>query len=99
MKTILGILLLLVIGGAMVFGGLDQTGSDTVTCGGEVMAPGDICRETSGGSSTDRGYDEQLQSQRSSGWVLVSIGGVVLAGGLAMGVAALTRRGRAVPVR
>jgi hypothetical protein len=98
MKKILGIVLLLVVGGFMVLGGVGQTRTDEVTCGGEVMVPGDICQEVRGGSTTEYTYDEQLASSRSSGWVLVGIGGVALALGAAAGVGAVARRGRPVPV-
>jgi hypothetical protein len=95
MRAILGVLLLLVIGGGLVVAGFGQTDSDEVTCGGQVMSPGDICTETSHGSSTDYSYDEEKASGRQSGWVLVGIGGVVLAGGVAAGVGVARGRRRA----
>jgi hypothetical protein len=97
MKKILGIVILLALGGFMVLGGIGQTTTDEVTCGGEVMVPGDICQETRGGSTTEYTYDEQKASDRSSGWVLVGIGGVLLAAGLASGVAAVVGRNRRSP--
>jgi hypothetical protein len=93
MRTILGVLLLLVIGAGLVFAGIGQVTTDEVTCGGQVMTPDDICTETSSGSSTDRSYAEEKTSGQRSGWVLVGIGGVVLLGGVAAGVGAV-RRGR-----
>jgi hypothetical protein len=93
MRTVLGVLLLLVIGGGLVFAGFRQTTSDEVICGGETMSPSDICTETSHGSSTDYSYEEEKASGKQSGWFLVGFGGVVLLGGAAVGVAA-ARRGR-----
>ena len=97
MKKILGIVLLLALGGFLVLGGIGQTTTDEVTCGGEVMAPGDICQEIRNGSTTEYTYDQQKESGRSSGWVLVGMGGVLLAIGLAIGVSTAVRRGRPAP--
>jgi hypothetical protein len=97
MKKILGTVILLALGCFLLLGGFGQTRSEEVTCGGDVMVPGDICQEISGGSTTEYTYDEQKASNRESGWVLVAMGGVVLALGLAVGVSALVRRNRPVP--
>jgi hypothetical protein len=86
MRSVLGVLLLLAIGAGMVFAGVRQANSDEVTCGSQVMSPGDVCTETSNGSSTDYGYDEEKASGRRSGWVLVGIGGLFLLVGAVSGV-------------
>ncbi|WP_214408313.1 hypothetical protein [Pseudonocardia lacus] len=97
MKKILGTVILLALGVFMVLGGIGQTTTDEVTCGGQVMAPGDICQEIRNGSTTEYTYDEQKENDRNSGWVLVGIGGVLTAIGLATGVATVVGRNRRAP--
>jgi hypothetical protein len=91
MKTFLAVLVLLAIGGGLAWVGYNQTQSQEVTCGGQVMSPGDVCESSNG---TSNNYDEEKASQQSSGWIGVGIGGVVVALGVVVLVGAVVRRGR-----
>ncbi len=72
-----------------------------VRCGGEVMHDGQVCRETSHGSTVGRSYTEQRDEQNSFmnrfGYPIVALilGSVVLlVGGRVFWLSAQRRRGR-----
>ena len=91
MKTFLVVLVLLAIGGAIAWVGYSQTQTQEITCGGDVMSPGDICNSSDG---TSTNFEEEKASQQSAGWIGVGIGGLVVVLGVLGAVNAVVRRGR-----
>jgi hypothetical protein len=83
----------LIIGLALIPLGLVTANStDKVTCGGQVMEQGDICETTRRGSTTERSYDEQKESDVTAGYVLAGIGGVLVLVGATQFVLRARRR-------
>ena len=91
MKIFITVLVLLAIGGGLAWFGYSQTKSQVVTCGSDVIEPGDLC-QSSDGTLTD--YDEELADQRVSGWVAVGLGGAVALVGVVVLVGSFARGGR-----
>jgi hypothetical protein len=91
MKTFMAVLVLFAIGAGLAWVGYDQTRSQEITCGGEVMAPGDYCVSSDG---TRNDFEEEKASQRSSGWIGVGVGGVAVALGVFVLVGSVVRRGK-----
>ena len=94
MKLFIAVLVLFAIGGGLAWFGYNQTQSQEVLCGGEVMSPADICN-SSDGSSAD--FEEEKANQQSSGWFTVGFGGVIVAIGVVVLVSGLVRGGRPAP--
>ncbi|MEU0542529.1 hypothetical protein ABZ319_21905 [Nocardia sp. NPDC005978] len=81
-KNVLSYVLSIVIGCALLFGGVSTLSDDgTVKCGSRVMSPGDTCDTTRKGRTTTRTYDEQKDSNGSTPWILFGIGTLMIVGG------------------
>jgi hypothetical protein len=94
---------------ALVFGvmlvsfgaGGGRNDSNLIYCGSEIMSPGDVCEETSRGSTTTKTYAEMKASDEAGKrifnswgrWALLG-GGVVLMGAGIAGIVATRRRRR-----
>lgn len=81
-KSVVSYILSILIGIALIFGGVATVGGDDeVKCGSRVMQPGDSCTTTRKGHTTTRSYAEQKDSNGWTPWILFGIGGVMIAGG------------------
>jgi hypothetical protein len=94
MKSILRLVIGAVIGIGLLLVGVNELGSDEVTCGSQQMSPGDICSEIGGGSTTDRTYDEQKSDNERTGWIMTGIGAVFLIGTVGVAGVGFARRNR-----
>ena len=79
-----------IVAAAMVVLGIITLNSGDVTCGGEVMHAGDRCVGTGG----SRGRDEQASENNGTSWIMIIMGGLVLAGFAGVGILELNRRRR-----
>lgn len=86
-------LLCAVFGAGLIVGGCASLAdsSGKVMCGWRQMHPGDYCAVTRNGRTTSRSYEEQRADKGWASWVLLGIGGLMVAGGAA-GLAAGYRR-------
>jgi hypothetical protein len=75
-------LLGLVIGIGLFIGGIASSGEGEVKCGGQTMSPGDTCRTTSRGGSTERSYGEQKSQNGREAVLMMIFGPIVAIGGL-----------------
>ena len=75
---------------AVVFG-LILMSSSEVKCGSQVMQEGDICQVTNKGSTTEKTYDEQKSSERTTAYLITGVGALLIIGG---GVAFVLRARR-----
>jgi hypothetical protein len=79
--------LMLVVGIGLLIGAISTFSEDEVTCGSRTMSPGDTCVSTSsgrrgrGGSTTERSYEEQHDSNTTTGWILLGFGSFLSIGG------------------
>ncbi|MBP2475270.1 putative membrane protein [Crossiella equi] len=75
-------ILMCVVGVILFFVGFSERNSTEVTCGSQVMSPGDQCTTTRKGRSTTRSYAEQRDSDKAGGLAMMFIGpGLVALGG------------------
>lgn len=83
-KAIMYGVLGIIIGGILFFGGISTLSNPgTVTCGGETMSQGDTCVQINGDSSTvSNDYNQQQQSNNTTGIFLFIFGPLILVGSL-----------------
>ncbi|WP_067825622.1 hypothetical protein [Nocardia inohanensis] len=86
-------LLCAVFGAGLIIGGTASLAdsSGKVMCGWRQMHPGDNCSITRNGRTTTRSFDQQRADSGWAPWILLSIGGLMVAGG-AVGLTAEFRR-------
>lgn len=83
--------------GMLIFGGLALADS-SVKCGDKVMQPGDVCKSTRKGVTSERTYDEQRSYNRRIGLIMTAGGPVVLVvSGAFLAKSVRKRRSSAVP--
>lgn len=82
MRMIKNVVVPIVLGIVLIFGGISQLGDSSVKCGGKTQSADQVC--VSNGERRTLG--EQRDENRSTGWVLLGLGVVFLIGG---GVSAL----------
>jgi hypothetical protein len=81
----------------LIFGGLALADS-SVKCADKVMQPGDVCKSTRKGVTTERTYDEQRSYNRRIGLIMTAGGPVVLiVTGTFLAKSLRKRRSSAVP--
>ncbi|MFQ6225802.1 hypothetical protein [Nocardia sp. NPDC002869] len=78
MQTVIELAVGTLRGTGILTGGAVTLTGDEVRCGGAVMSLGDRCEETSNGSSTTRGYDDQETDNKAGGWIMIGLGSVIL---------------------
>jgi hypothetical protein len=93
---IIGLLVTLAIGAALVVYGVRQLSSDDVSCGGARMSKGDVCVTTGSGSSGRRGVDEQRSQDRQGDYIAIGIGGLLIVGAVFFTVMGARQRRTAV---
>ena len=97
-KSIVGLLIALAIGGGLMFYGINQITSGTVSCGGQAMTRGDTCVATKNGSTTRRTYDEQKGQGKQGNYIGIGFGGLIVLGAVFFTVAgARARRAATAP--
>jgi hypothetical protein len=93
-KRIIWSSVLMLFGVLMIIGAVSGMMSDEVTCGSEVMHPGDICEgKTKSGARTTSTYEES-QSSKTVGTIVGVVFGVVFIGlgGLSLRVGIRNRK-------
>jgi hypothetical protein len=97
MRTIVQLLVVLALGGGLVFYGVQQLNSDQVDCGGQRMSHGDVCTSTSNGKTTHRNIDQQRSQGRQGDYIGIGFGALILlvGGALVWGGARNRRQERA----
>lgn len=79
MKTILKLAAGLIVGIAILIGGVVALTQDEVTCGGTTMSAGDLCEETSrGGKTTMSDYEDQRSDGQTGKWIAVGLGSLII---------------------
>jgi hypothetical protein len=96
-KSIVGLLVTLAIGGGLMFYGINQITSGTVSCGGQTMSPGDTCQVTSNGSTSERTYEQQKGAGKQGDYIGIGVGVLVIAGAVFFTVAGARNRRRSAP--
>jgi hypothetical protein len=91
-KSILGLLVALAIGGGVMFYGINDITSGTVSCGGQTMTRGDTCVATKNGSTTKRTYDEQKGQGRQGSYIGIGFGALIVLGAVFFTVAGARSR-------
>jgi hypothetical protein len=90
-KNIIGASIAILIGIVLLGFGLVSQGSD-VTCGGQVMKPGDTCVSVGGGGGS-RDYDAQKSKNNQTALIEVGIGVLLIAvGGIRLGLQVRNQR-------
>jgi len=81
----------LIVGAVALVIGLVLMQSSEVKCGSQMMSPGDICQVTKRGNTTERTYDEQKSSGKTTAYIITGVGALLIIGG---GVAFVLRMRR-----
>ncbi|GHJ49812.1 hypothetical protein Cs7R123_71540 [Catellatospora sp. TT07R-123] len=82
---------LLIVGLLVLGAGFYMVNQTDVTCGSDVMSPGDICQTTRKGHTTESTYEEEKSSQHTGGMIAMGLGGAAALGGAGWIVVGLLR--------
>lgn len=89
---------MLIIGLVAAAAGVFMFTRNDVTCGTDVMQPGDVCEHTKAGITTaTKSFDEERTDQHRGGIVLAAVGGALTLGGAGWIVVSLARGRREEP--